>query len=160
MRVDMLGPRCRADATQRCRCSTPVSSSISSSSWTTPPSGPSTRQTNLNFSSSFGTKATRYASSQDYDVATRFPIMDIMTFFPTVPFGRIQSIEANRVHIACLVPEVAEGSRARASVQDTLSRFNSTGGNETTGTASSVRVDMWKATAWVIGVMCVFAHQV
>lgn len=113
-----------------------------------------------NFSSSFGTKATRYASSQDYDVATSFPIMDIMTFFPTVPFGRIQSMEANRVHIACLVPEVAEGCRARASVQDTLSRFNSTSGNETTGTASSVRVDMWKATAWVIGVMCVFAHQV
>jgi hypothetical protein len=111
-----------------------------------------------NFSSLFGTKASRYASSQDYDVATNFPIMDIMTFFPTVPFGRIQSMEANRVHIACLVPEVAEGSRARASVQDTLDRFNSTGGNETTGAASSVGAYMWKVVACVIGVMGVFAY--
>jgi len=86
--------------------------------------------------------------------------MDIMTFFPTVPFGRIQRMDANRVHIACLVPEVAEGSRARASVQVTLGRFNSTGGNETTGAASLVGVDTWKVIAWVIGVMSVFAYQV
>lgn len=86
--------------------------------------------------------------------------MDIMTFFPTVPFGNVQSMQANRVHIACLVPEVAEGSRARASVQDTLDRFNSTGGNETTGAASSVGVDMWKVIVWVLGVTSILACYV
>ncbi|KAF3042197.1 hypothetical protein E8E12_009271 [Didymella heteroderae] len=111
-----------------------------------------------NFSSSFGILASTWGSSQDYDVATNFPIMDIMTFFPTVPFGRTLRMDANRVQIVCLVPEVAEDSRAKASVQDTLDRFNSTGGNETTGAASLIGVDTWKVIAWVIGLASVFAY--
>jgi hypothetical protein len=79
-------------------------------------------------------------------------------FFPSVPFGRLQGPYANRVQIACLVPEVREGSRTKASVEDTLDRFNSTGGNETTGAASLIAVNMWKLVAWVVGVACIFAY--
>ncbi|KAF1933481.1 uncharacterized protein M421DRAFT_88685 [Didymella exigua CBS 183.55] len=43
-------------------------------------------------------------SQLDYDLATNFPIMDIMTFFPTIPQGRKFRGDANRVQIACLAP--------------------------------------------------------
>lgn len=107
-----------------------------------------------NFSSSFGT----FATIQDYDLGTNFPIMDIMTFFPTIPYGRRTRADANRVQIACLVPgQVTEGSREKASVQDVLDRYNSTGGNQTAGAASLGGVDVWKLMAWVVGVGFVFA---
>ena len=69
----------------------------------------------------------------DYDVATSFPVMGIVTFFST---ASIQRPDAQRVHIACLVPgEVEERSKEKASVERILSRFNSTGGKETTESA-------------------------
>lgn len=84
--------------------------------------------------------------------------MDIMTFFPTIPYGRTLRGDANRVQIACLVPgQVTEGSRAKASVQDVLDRFNSTGGNQTAGAAGLGGVNVWKLVAWVVGVGFVFA---
>lgn len=107
-----------------------------------------------NLSSSFG----NFVAVQDYDLATNFPIMDIMTFFPTIPIGRVFRGDANRVQISCLVPgQVTEGSRAKASVQDVLSRYTSTAGNQTAGAAGLSGVDMWKMIVWVVGVVFVFA---
>lgn len=108
-----------------------------------------------NFSRSFG----NFVATQNYDLGTNFPIMSIMTFFPKIPSGNTFRGDSNRVQIACLVPgQVTEGSRAKASVQDTLDRFNSTGGNEVTGAASSNDVRVWKLMAWVASMGLVFVY--
>lgn len=102
-----------------------------------------------NFSREFDT----FAAVQDYDIGTNFPLMDIMTFFPTVQPGRVSRGDMQRVQIACLVPgQITEGSRERASVQSVLGRYNSTGGNQTAGAKGLGRVEVWKLVAWVIGV--------
>lgn len=101
------------------------------------------------------------ATIQDYDLATNFPLMDIMTFFPTEPMGRTYGTHMHRVQIVCLVPgQVAEGSRQKAKVEDVLGRYNSTGGNQTVqgwkahgGTSIFGRnVGTWALVAWVVGV--------
>jgi hypothetical protein len=102
-----------------------------------------------NFSRSFST----FAAVQDYDIGTNFPLMDIMTFFPTVRPGRVFRGGMQRVQIACLVPgQVTEASREKASVQGVLDRYNSTGGNQTAGAKGLGGVEVWKLVAWVVGV--------
>ncbi|KAF2999376.1 hypothetical protein E8E13_006421 [Curvularia kusanoi] len=94
--------------------------------------------------------------TQDYDLGVNFPIMDIMTFFGTADYGRVQSTQAHRVQIACLVPgQVTEGSREKASVDSVLARYNSTGGNQTAGAQALGRgMATWMMVAWtfVVGV--------
>lgn len=93
------------------------------------------------------------ATQQDYDLGTNFPLMDIMTFFGTMPPGSIYSMRMNRVQIACLVPgQVTEGSREKASVESVLDRYNSTGGGDESAAAMVFgrSMEMWTLVAWVL----------
>ncbi|KAF2630241.1 hypothetical protein BU25DRAFT_446510 [Macroventuria anomochaeta] len=107
-----------------------------------------------NFSREFGT----FASVQNYDFGTNFPLMDIMTFFPTIEQGRTFREDMPRVQIACLVPgQVTEGGREKASVQSVLERYNSMGGNRTGGAQAIDGLSTWRLFAWVVCMSLVFA---
>ncbi len=89
--------------------------------------------------------------------------MDIMTFFPVTPPGRIYNAQMQRVQISCLVPgSVTEGSREKASVESVLENYNIPGGaggdgqtadTENAGVRTlSQKMEMWALVAWVFGV--------
>lgn len=107
---------------------------------------------------------TRLADA-DYDLAMNFPVMDIMTFFSRWNVSSYDYNFARQVHIKCFLPnQMEEGSRAKESVESVLSRFNSTGGNDTIespdeGGAQTMGRGLatWVLVAWTLGVGCAFA---
>jgi hypothetical protein len=62
----------------------------------------------------------------DYDVALNFPVVDIMTFFPTVDKNesRVQSSMAAQARFVCLRPKVQEGSRQPRTAREVLDEID------------------------------------
>ncbi|RYN84597.1 hypothetical protein AA0117_g811 [Alternaria alternata] len=107
-----------------------------------------------NLSSSWGN---RIYQTIDYDVALNFPIVDIMTFYPTVSSTRGGSSRETHAKVVCLKPEnIQEGSRAPRSVKEVLDEYYGPhddesgaervlgrGGEAVLALASSIGVGLW-----------------
>jgi hypothetical protein len=89
----------------------------------------------------------------DYNVALNFPIVDIMTFFPTVDKNqsRVQSARVAEVRFMCLRPEVWEGSRQARTAREVLEGMGGGGGGESG--AGNLFVGNWAAVVVAFAVM-------